>query len=244
MEAGSQRLSGPHASPPRRGVLLALFALTAIAIGSFILQREVAGNVRDALFLSLAWAAVVSATALIYARGREGMTRPLLAGLAVGAVLGAVAFYFASVRDVVVNEDVVTATKAAEAQSAAAGLAPEPAPTPAAGQSAALALATGTFSGADGHDGSGTATVVQTTGGERQLTFTDFDVSPGAKVEVWLTTGVNETGDRIELGGLKGNVGNQQYTVPADADLTRYSTVVLYCTPFTVRIAVAPLTPA
>ena len=63
----------------------------------------------------------------------------------------------------------------------------------------------------------------------------------GAQVEVWLTQGEASFDDRVELGGLKGNVGDQQYELPADADLTRYDTVVLYCTPFTVRIAVAPL---
>lgn len=104
-----------------------------------------------------------------------------------------------------------------------------------------LALASGVFTGQDGHSGSGKATVVQLPGGQRTLTFTDFDVSPGAKVEVWLTTGPDETQDKIVLGGLKGNRGNQQYTVPPSADLNRYSTVVLYCIPFTVRIAVAPL---
>ena len=40
---------------------------------------------------------------------------------------------------------------------------------------------------------------------------------------------------------LKGNVGDQQYEIPADANLNHYGTVVLYCTPFTVRIAVAEL---
>jgi hypothetical protein len=233
-------MRGARTSPPGRGILLALAALAAIAAGSFVLQRNVAGNLRDALILSVVWAALVSGAAILFARGRPGLTRPLLAGLALGALLGGVAFYFASVRDVVVHEDVVTAARAADAQSAAASLEAEP-PTPAPAAAANVALAKGMFSGADGHDGSGIATVVQTTTGERQLTFTRFDVSPGAKVEVWLTTGPEETGDRVELGGLKGNVGNQQYTVPADADLNRYSTVILYCTPFTVRIAVAPL---
>ena len=74
----------------------------------------------------------------------------------------------------------------------------------------------------------------------RTLTFTDFDVDPGVKVEVWLTQDESSFDDRVELGGLKGNVGDQQYELPDDADLTRYDTVVLYCTPFTVRIAVAP----
>ena len=77
--------------------------------------------------------------------------------------------------------------------------------------------------------------------GARKLTFTEFDVDPGAKVEVWLTRDESDVDDRVELGGLKGNVGDQQYEIPADADLGAYDTVVLYCTPFTVRIAVAPL---
>ena len=73
------------------------------------------------------------------------------------------------------------------------------------------------------------------------LTFTDFDVDPGVEVEVYLTPGTDSVDDRVELGGLKGNVGDQQYEIPADADLRRYDTVILWCTPFTVRIAVAPL---
>lgn len=229
---------------PGRGILLALLALVAIGAGSFFLQRDVAGNVRDALLLSLVWAALVSGAALLYARGRDGLTRPLIAGLALGAVVGAVAFYFASVRDKTVDEDIVTAAKPADAATAEAGLAGDPPAAPAAAPAGNVALADGMFSGVDGHDGSGIATVVQTSGGERQLTFTDFDVDPGAKVEVWLTSGPDETKDKIELGGLKGNVGNQQYAVPPDADLKRYSHVVLYCTPFTVRVAVAPLSTA
>lgn len=207
----------------RRGILLALAALTTIGAGSFVLQREVAGNLQTALLLSLAWAGVVSAAALLYARGRRGLTRPLVTGLMLGALAGAAAFYFASIRDVKVDEEVVMADPVA------------------AGPAANVALSKGMFTGADGHDGRGTATVVRSAGGERRLTFTHFDVSPGAKVEVWLTPAADETSEHIELGGLKGNVGDQQYEIPAGADLGRYSHVVLYCTPFTVRIAVAPL---
>ena len=50
-----------------------------------------------------------------------------------------------------------------------------------------------------------------------------------------------DVSDRVELGGLKGNVGDQQYEIPADTDLGAYSYVVLWCKPFTVRIAVAAL---
>jgi hypothetical protein len=102
-------------------------------------------------------------------------------------------------------------------------------------------LVNGDFTGADGHAGSGVATVVREPDGARPLTFTEFEVDPGPGVEVWLTRSESSLDDRIELGGLKGNVGNQQYEIPADANLAEYDTVVLYCTPFTVRIAVAPL---
>ena len=102
-------------------------------------------------------------------------------------------------------------------------------------------LAGGDFTSADGHAGNGVATVVRESDGGRKLTFTDFEVDPGPGVEVWLTRDESDLDNRVELGGLKGNVGNQQYESPADANVAEYDTVVLYCTPFTVRIAVAPL---
>ena len=74
------------------------------------------------------------------------------------------------------------------------------------------------------------------------MTFTEFDVDPGVDVDVYLVPGDgSDVSDRVELGNLKGNVGDQQYEIPADADLSRYGTVVLWCKPFTVRIAVAGL---
>lgn len=208
------------------GLMLAL-----IGVGSVVLQREIASTITAALALSAAWAGLVGLGFGLYARGR-GMLRPVLRGLAVGAVIAAGSYYWFSVRDDEVDEDVVTASAPAPAGAKASQAAAEP---------VNVALATGSFTGEDGHDGSGTATVIEQASGGRVLTFTDFDVDPGAAVEVWLTTGPNETADRIDLGDLKGNVGDQQYEVPADADLERHGTVVLYCTPFTVRIAVADL---
>ena len=211
------------------GLMLAL-----IGVGSVILQREVASTITAALALSAAWAGLVGLGFMLYARDR-GLLRPVLGGLAVGAVIAGGSYYWFSVRDDEVYEDVVTASAPAPGGSKASKAA-SPASEP-----VNVALATGAFMGEDGHDGSGTATVIEQASGGRVLTFTDFDVDPGAAVEVWLTTGPEETEDRVDLGGLKGNVGDQQYEIPADADLKRYGTVVLYCTPFTVRIAVADL---
>jgi hypothetical protein len=98
------------------------------------------------------------------------------------------------------------------------------------------------FTGQDGHAGMGTAEVVRDPDGDRTLTFSEFDVDPGVDVDVYLAPSVEGIDDGIQLGGLKGNVGDQQYEIPADADLREHDSVVLWCTPFTVRIATAELT--
>jgi len=40
---------------------------------------------------------------------------------------------------------------------------------------------------------------------------------------------------------LKGNIGNQQYELPGDVTVSRYSTVVIWCRAFSVLFARAPL---
>ena len=45
----------------------------------------------------------------------------------------------------------------------------------------------------------------------------------------------------LDLGVLKGNVGNQNYEIPADVDVTEFGSVVIYCEPFHVIFATAGL---
>jgi len=40
---------------------------------------------------------------------------------------------------------------------------------------------------------------------------------------------------------LKGNVGDQNYDVPADLDLSRYRAVSIWCRCFSVNFGAAPL---
>jgi hypothetical protein len=47
--------------------------------------------------------------------------------------------------------------------------------------------------------------------------------------------------DQVELGQLKGNVGNQNYEIPAEIDLSLYQSVVIYCLPFQVVFSTATL---
>lgn len=105
----------------------------------------------------------------------------------------------------------------------------------------------GQFAGADSfHMGSGRAAVFEQ-GGQRVLRFENFSVTNGPDLHVILTkhpapsdrSDVGE--DYIDLGSLKGNLGNQNYEIPADVDLSTYGGVVIYCVPFHVVFATATL---
>jgi hypothetical protein len=45
----------------------------------------------------------------------------------------------------------------------------------------------------------------------------------------------------ITLGALKGNIGDQNYDLPADVDLAKYRSVSVWCRRFSVNFATAPL---
>jgi hypothetical protein len=47
--------------------------------------------------------------------------------------------------------------------------------------------------------------------------------------------------EKIELGALKGNEGDQNYTVPAGTDLGKFQTVSIYCERFNANFGAAPL---
>jgi hypothetical protein len=45
----------------------------------------------------------------------------------------------------------------------------------------------------------------------------------------------------LDLGSLKGNVGSQNYEIPASADISQFQSVVIYCEPFHVVFSTATL---
>ena len=104
----------------------------------------------------------------------------------------------------------------------------------------------GQFVGADSfHQGSGQATIFRQ-GDMSVLRFEDFMVTNGPDLHVLLATSPSPTGradlgDYIDLGSLKGNLGNQNYEIPSDVDLSQYKSVVIYCMPFHVLFAAATI---
>ena len=110
-----------------------------------------------------------------------------------------------------------------------------------------IIVAQGQFMDADSfHQGSGRATIFQQ-GENRVIRFEDFSVTNGPDLHVILTkhpipTNRAEVGsDYIDLGQLKGNLGNQNYEIPADVNLSDYQSVIIYCMPFHVIFATATL---
>ena len=99
------------------------------------------------------------------------------------------------------------------------------------------------------HPTTGTAVVLQGAGsGERVLRFEDFKTDNGPDLNVYLSPAPADAAasafddDFIDLGDLKGNVGNQNYDIPRDVDLDKYSTVVVWCVRFRVAFGTAALT--
>jgi hypothetical protein len=111
------------------------------------------------------------------------------------------------------------------------------------------AVAQGQFVGADSfHQGEGSAAIFQQ-GDQRILRFEDFSVTNGPDLHVILTKHPSPSGrddigdDYLDLGKLKGNMGNPNYEIPPGVDLSEYQSVVIYCVPFHVVFATATLTP-
>jgi Electron transfer DM13 len=91
------------------------------------------------------------------------------------------------------------------------------------------------------HDTSGVANVVRLRSGSRVLTL-DLRTDAGPDLRVYLAPGDgSDVDDHVDLGGLKGNIGTQQYSIPSPTDLGRYMSVVVWCRAFSVRFGSAVL---
>ena len=109
------------------------------------------------------------------------------------------------------------------------------------------ALVAGNFRGI-AHETSGMAGLYDVGNGRRILRLSDFMTSNGPDVHVYLVAAPDASDDAtvtkagfVDLGSLKGNIGDQNYDVPADVDLTKYRAVTIWCKRFGVNFGTAPL---
>ena len=100
------------------------------------------------------------------------------------------------------------------------------------------------------HPTSGTATIFQMRDGTRILRLTSFSTSNGPDVHVYMVAAddakdiatVQQAGF-IDLGVLKGNIGDQNYTLGSDLDLAKYRAVSIWCKRFSVNFGAVALRP-
>jgi len=127
---------------------------------------------------------------------------------------------------------------------AASGLSREP---PRGASTDVEELGSGSFRGLE-HGTTGMARIVRLADGSRFVRLEDLDTSDGPDLRVYLTDqpvsddwGVWDDGAYIDLGALKGNVGDSNYRIADSVDLSGFRTVVIWCRRFTVGFAVAPI---
>jgi len=102
------------------------------------------------------------------------------------------------------------------------------------------------------HPGEGVAKVLNDGTEQRFLRFEEFSTDNGPDLNVYLTTAdaaadageFGAAGQFVDLGDLKGNIGEQNYEIPPEVDLEQFDTVVVWCVRFGVAFTAADLAPA
>jgi hypothetical protein len=208
--------------------------LVIVLVGLWLTGGVITNDFEVAMGLTVLWMGAAGLTALAVGIFSRPFRWPVIGAyvvtaLVVGAYLGRSVF-----MDQTVNEQVAVAAPAPAGRAAA----------PEAAQPRNVLLGSGRFESVR-HSARGKAMAIELAEGGRVITLTNFEVDNGPDLRVYLVAGPaateGEVGDFVDLGGLKGNRGNQQYELPADLELERYSTVVIWCRAFSVLFARAPL---
>jgi hypothetical protein len=187
----------------------------------FVLGVWVAGGVltnsfRASMALVAIWYAAAGVGILVAGLRRRALRAPLWTGYAVTAVAVGAFLAWTTLRDRVVHERVAVG----------------------------VTVRSGRFVSGE-HDTTGVAAVVRSRDGSRHLTLTGFDTSPGPDLRVRLVPGAGDDGGasgNLDLGALKGNRGDQQYTLPRGAGVAN-ATVVIWCRAFSAAFGSARLLP-
>ena len=115
--------------------------------------------------------------------------------------------------------------------------------------SVAETLASGTFHSVV-HPTEGMATVYHLGNGDRVLRLTNLKTTNGPNVHVYMVAADDAKDNAsvrhpgfIDLGQIKGNVGDQNYALGRNVDLSKYRAVSLWCKRFSLDFGAAPLTP-
>jgi len=200
--------------------------VVTVLAGVWVSGGVISNDFRTSMALTAAWFAVSGAACLLIGRRWRRVRVPVVLAFVLTAAVTGAYLGVNTLRDRVVHEQVITAAVAPQA-----GVARGP-----------VEVAAASFRSHE-HETIGTARVVRAADGRRFLTLTSFSTSPGPDLRVRLVPGNSFDGGAdgsIDLGGLKGNRGDQQYEIPADVDVSG-RTVVIWCRAFSAPFGSAAL---
>ncbi len=172
----------------------------------------------------------------------------MAAAIFVVLVIGAIGWYLGSPLFIrtTANEAFPTTPPAVgiTGSSAAPGATRTGTAAPASAAAAPRTIASGTLGHVDGqHNGTGSTLLVRA-GDATVLRFENVAITNAPDVHVYLS---RETGGKwseatsLYVGPLKATNGSFNYTLPADADLSAYKSVVVWCRQFSVLVTWADL---
>jgi hypothetical protein len=215
-------------------VALALGVAALLALGIWVAGGVITNDFTASIALTVVWMGLAGVTCLVAGLRHRPLRAPLWGVYALVAVAAAVWLGRAELFDKTVDENVV---KASPPPASGHGASPRARPRN-------VLVARGSFESLE-HASRGVASVIRTRRGSRVLTLTRFSTSNGPDLRVYLVAGpvadAGDVHDFADLGALKGNKGDQQYSIEGKARDPRYRTVVIWCRAFSVGFARAGL---
>jgi hypothetical protein len=202
-----------------------------VATGVWIAGGWISNDFRVSMALTAIWFALAGAAVAMVAWRFRALAVPAITGYLVSAVVIGGYLAATTLRDRVVDEQVVVAAT------------PTTSDTPEASrQDGPVALLRSKFRSHE-HATRGTATLVRLPDARRFITLTGFATSPGPDLRVRLVPGDTPDGGatgNVDLGALKGNRGDQQYAVPPGVRV-RGASLVIWCRAFSAPFGSARL---
>jgi Electron transfer DM13 len=220
--------------PPFRAFMLFVGTIAFLIIGLLLFSAVIAPTYIVALILAALW--FVGAYFLLgrWTRNRRHLRFPIR--IAFGGTVLVILLWIVinSVNGKTVHEPLVTGQKISTAEPTAR-IPEKPAkPTPPRNR----LVSTGTFESAGAGSVKGQASYVQLQNGTVMVTIKGLDVTSAPTLHVFLATkDGKDVSAHKDLGSLKGNKGDMQYTIPPRTDPRQYKTVVIWNKAFGVPFA-------
>jgi hypothetical protein len=212
-------------------ILVAPVVGAIVVVGVWVTGGLITDDFKASAALTAVWFAVAGAACAVLAYRVRSLRLPVAIGyLATAAAVGGF-LAWSTLHDRVVHERVVVGVPVSRVVAA----------PPALRHARPVQLSAGAFRSGE-HRTTGRAAIVRLPSGRLVLTITRFRTSPGPDLRVRVVPGRAERGDAAgnrDLGGLKGNIGDQQYKLPRGTSAR--ATVVIWCRAFSATFGTAAL---